>query len=139
MTEEPRGTDGPLPVIIETEKDMLEDMPWFFPVSLWGVALLCLAIVLLGGCATAGEPQPHVVVGSAKAPEPQKIPVLMPCLKADQIPKPPATFMRAAQSGEKMELAAIADIQSLKIYVVESQGRMLDCVKSLEEQMKEIK
>lgn len=108
-----------------------EDLPWFFPAILWAFFLIGF-ILMISGCATTAAP-PTTVVAHAPALEPQKIPVLIPCLTADQVPKPPASWMKANQSREKMEIAAAADLLELDQYIVKSQGRMLDCVKSFEE------
>lgn len=106
------------------------EMPlWLF----WSLMAAAVVIVppLVGACATAPAQQP--IVAHATALEPQRIPVLVPCLKPGQIPKPPATSMRPEQSREKAEQAAELDFRELDRYIVQSQSLMWACADALEE------
>jgi len=90
-----------------------------------------LLLLLLAGCATAPTPTP--VVAHAVTVEPIRIPVPVPCLTADQIPAPPATFMRVDKPGDYNEIAAAIDLKQADEYVVRSQSLMWGCVKANEE------
>jgi hypothetical protein len=94
-----------------------------------------LFVVMLAGCATPPAPQTEIV-SRAAAPEPIRVPVLLPCLTKEQIPAPPPTWMRADRSGEYNELAARIDFRELEFYIVQSQSRMWGCVKSFEDEKK---
>lgn len=114
-----------------------EDLPLPF-VAIPFVLALMLCVLMLPGC-THQPTQPTVTSGVASLP-PQFIPVLQPCMKREQIPKPPATWMRKEYvSLDKLGTSAAADIKEMEAYIVVSQGRMLDCVRTLEEQEAEIK
>ena len=87
--------------------------------------------LLLAGCAHNGV-QPTPIVSRATTVEPIRVPVLVPCLTAEQVPRPPSTWMRPGKSGEYNELAAAIDLQELNDYLVRSQSLMLGCVRALE-------
>jgi hypothetical protein len=91
---------------------------------------LILAL-LLAGC--AHTPPQVEVTGRATSLPPQKVPVLVPCLTADQIPTPPPTNMSPGFSGDRNTIALALDSKQLDTYVVRSQSLMWGCVKSLEE------
>lgn len=121
--------------MIRTIADAIFDFIGFCIAALCSVFLFFAGVVfvgfLLSGCATA-PPQPPIVA-HATALEPQRIPVLVPCLKPGQIPKPPATSMRPEQSREKAEQAAELDFRELDRYIVQSQSLMWACADALEE------
>ena len=102
-------------------------------INIYRIVFIVLMLALAGCSGLEQRPQEVRVVSGATALPPQKIPVLVPCLTREEIPPPPATWMRATQSREKLELAAAADLKELDQYVVKSQSLMWDCVKSLEE------
>lgn len=101
------------------------------------ITLVVVIALLLAGCQQA--PTKPEILGSATALPPQQIPVLVPCMKREQIPTPPATWMRADRTPDKNGDALEVDLIALKRYIVQSQGRMLDCVQTLEEQMEKLK
>lgn len=100
-------------------------------------ACVVLSFALLAACQQA--PTKPEILGSATALPPQQVPVLVPCMKRDQIPAPPATWMRPDRTPDKNGDALEVDLKAIDRYIVRSQGRMLDCVQTLEEQMKELK
>lgn len=101
---------------------------WVWPMV---VAWMMVLFLLLAGCATV--PAETTVVGHATSLPPQKIPVIVPCLTADQIPPPPPTNMNPTFSGDRNTVALALDSKQLDQYVVRSQSLMWGCVKSLEE------
>lgn len=86
-----------------------------------------MAILLLAGCAANPATQPQVV--STVRTEEVRIPVLMPCLTADEIPKPPGTWMDETMTKDKRRLALLADLKELDEYILKSQTLMRGCVK----------
>ena len=89
-----------------------------------------LIVLLLAGCATV--PPETRVISSATSLPPIKVPVLIPCVTAEEVPRVPPTYMRIDQSPEKKLIAALADLKELDDYLVRSQSLMLGCVKVFE-------
>lgn len=102
--------------------------------TLFTIAVLLVVVWIIVGCATV-QPAPPVIA-HATALEPIRVPVLVPCLTREQIPTPPATWMRVAKPGDYNEIAAAIDLKELEDYVVKSQSRMWGCIKSFEEDKK---
>lgn len=94
-------------------------------------AIAALILLLMFGCATTAT-TPTPIVARATTVEPIRVPVLVPCLTAEQVPKPPASWMRVGKSGDYNETAAAIDLKEADEYMVRSQSRMWGCVKSFE-------
>lgn len=96
-----------------------------------------VVIVLLAGCAQA--PSQPVLVDHTVTLPPQRIPVITPCLKREDVPPPPPSYMLpgARQDPEKREIAAAIDLKSADEYVVKTQSIMWGCVEMLEATEKE--
>lgn len=87
-------------------------------------------VLFLTACAHA--PQQVEVVSGVRTVEPVRIPVLVPCVTVEQVPRPPATFMQPGMEGYKLELAAAIDLKSLDEYVIRTQSLLWGCVKSFD-------
>lgn len=87
-------------------------------------------VLFLAACATAPAPAP-LMTGATSLP-PIRVPVLVPCVTAEEIPTPPATRMRREQSGDKTEIAAAADLAEATSYIVKADSLLRGCVKTFE-------
>lgn len=97
--------------------------------------VLIAFLLALGGCATSQPAPPAIQAGVTTLP-PQRIPVLVPCLEAKDVPPPPATYMDPRKPGWQNQVAAAIDLKMLDEYVVRSQTVMLGCVKAFEQEVK---
>lgn len=95
-----------------------------------------LAVTLFLVSCAGVETKKTEIVARAPVGEVQRIPVSVPCLTKEQIPKPPATWMNPARTGWQNEVAAAIDLKEADEYMVRSQSLMWGCVKSFEEEKK---
>lgn len=85
--------------------------------------------ILLAGCATT-TPQPTVTSGVREVEV--KVPVLMPCVFVDEVPKVPGTWMNPAQSKEQRRAALLADSGELEEYLLKADSLLRGCAKPRE-------
>lgn len=86
---------------------------------------------LLAGCATTTPPPPPTVTSSVRT-EIEKVPVLIPCVFADEVPKVPGTWMNEAQSKDKRRLAVLADLKEAEDYITKADSLLRGCAKPRE-------
>jgi len=91
-------------------------------------ALLTLcASLALGACATTDKPM-EVTTAAAPAPPPIKVPVLVPCVSANEVPAVPGTAFAPGQSAAQLAAAARADIDNLEAYAIRADALLRGCV-----------
>ena len=62
-----------------------------------------------------------------------KVPVIVPCVLARDIPSPPATYMNPqTQTTEKLAAAARLDLLELEVYIVKADSLLRGCAKEQE-------
>lgn len=86
-----------------------------------------LLIVLLSSCATTTPPTSQVLT-EIKTVE-VKVPVLIPCVYDDEVPKVPGTWMSESQSSEKRRLAVLADLKQAEAYILKADSLLRGCAK----------
>lgn len=92
------------------------------------VALFLAMIVFsLVGCATA--PGPQVVVSKVEALPPVRIPVLVPCLEANQIPEIPTTPNLDTLTDWQVAVMARRKLLEWSAYAAKADSLLVGCVK----------
>ena len=99
----------------------------------YGALTISFAALACSGCATIPQqaPAPQVVTKVERVEI--KVPVIVPCVLARDIPNPPATYMNPqTQNTEKLAAAARLDLLELEAYIVRADSLLRGCVKELE-------
>lgn len=89
-----------------------------------------LMVLALFGCATV--PAPQVVVSRAEALPPVRIPVLLPCVTADQVPQIPTTPDLTALTDWQIAVMARRKLLEWTAYAVKADSLLAGCVKQLD-------
>lgn len=86
-----------------------------------------IIILLLASCATTTPPQSQVITQIKEVPV--NVPVLIPCVYQDEVPKVPGTWMSETQSPEKRRLAVLADLKQAEDYILRADSLLRGCAK----------
>ena len=89
------------------------------------------AALLLAGCATV-PPAPQVVVSRAEALPPVKIPVLIPCVEAKDVPAIPTTPSLDGMTDWQVAVMARRKLLEWTAYAVKADSLLAGCVKQLD-------
>lgn len=86
-----------------------------------------LLVLALFGCATV--PPPQVVVSRVEALPPVRIPVLVPCVTAEQVPQIPTTPILNGMTDWQVAVMARKKLLEWTEYAVKADSLLAGCVK----------
>lgn len=86
-------------------------------------AIVLILATIVAGCATTQEP-----IVRTETREVQ-VPVLVRCVKAEDIPAPPKTNMDPKGDTKQLAAGAAADVLELEAYAAKLRARLVECAR----------
>lgn len=87
------------------------------------LTLAAIVLVLSTGCATTQEPIVRTETREVR------VPVLVRCVKPEDIPAPPKTAMDPKGDTKQLAAGAAADVLELEAYSEKLRARLLECAR----------